>query len=44
VSEKYVNHAIKTLDDKLSKQLNFSDEKGIERLEKSFKELGQRIV
>jgi hypothetical protein len=44
VSDKYVNDAIKTLDDKVTKHLTYSDEKHIERLEKSFKELGTRII
>ena len=44
MSEKFVTDALKTLDDRLSKQLEYVDEKGVERLEKSFKELGTRIV
>ncbi len=39
VSDKYVNDSLKALEDKIIKQLNYNEEKGIERLEKSFKEL-----
>ena len=44
VSDKYVNDALKSVEDKLIKLLNYSDEKQVERLEKSFKELGVRVV
>jgi hypothetical protein len=40
VSDKYINDAIKALDEKILKQMQYTDEKQIERLEKSFKELG----
>ena len=43
VSDKYVNDALRSLEEKISKQLIYNDEKGVERLEKSFKELGVRI-
>ncbi len=39
-----MSDALFSLDEKLLKQISFSDEKQIERLEKSFKELGQRVV
>lgn len=44
VSDKYVNDSIKSLDEKISKLVNFNDEKLIDRMEKSFKENGQKIV
>lgn len=44
VSDKYVNDAIKALDEKINRQINYMDEKQVERLEKSFKELGQRVI
>lgn len=44
VSDKYVNDALRSLEDKLQKQINYGEEKGIERLEKSFKELNSRIA
>jgi len=44
VSDKYVNDMVKSLEDKISKQMTFSEEKEIERLEKSFKELTAKTV
>lgn len=44
VSDKYVNDAITAIDDKLNKQLVYNEEKGVERLEKTFKELAQRVI
>jgi len=44
VSDKYVNDALRSLEEKLQKQINYGEEKGIERLEKSFKELNSRIA
>jgi SMC interacting uncharacterized protein involved in chromosome segregation len=44
VSDKYVNDALKSLDEKLVKQLTQGEEKNLERLEKTFKELGGRVV
>lgn len=43
VSNKYVDDAIKATEDKLNKMVNYNEEKQIERLEKSFKELGLRV-
>jgi len=36
--------SIKTLDEKIGKTIIFHDDKNVERLEKSFKELGNRII
>ena len=44
VSDKYVNDMVKSLEDKISKKMTFSEEKEIERLEKSFKELTAKTV
>jgi predicted RNase H-like nuclease (RuvC/YqgF family) len=44
VSDKYVNDSNKATEDKLTKMLQFTDEKQLERLEKTFKELGVRII
>jgi hypothetical protein len=44
VSDKYVNDALKSLDEKINRQLGFIEEKQTERLEKSFKELGARVI
>lgn len=44
VSDKYVNDSIRALDEKLNRQIIFNDEKQVERLEKSFKELGTRLA
>lgn len=44
VSDKYVNDAIKSLDEKINRQITFQEEKGVERLEKAFKELGSRVA
>lgn len=44
MSDKYVNDALRSLEEKLQKQINYGEEKGIERLEKSFKELNSRIA
>jgi len=43
VSDQYVLDAIKTLDEKLSKDIKFADSKQIERLEKTFKETNVRL-
>lgn len=43
VSEKYVLDALHSLDEKIKNQLNHFNDKGIERLEKSFKELNVKI-
>lgn len=44
VSDKYVNDAVKAVEDKLTKISQFQEEKQLERLEKTFKELGSRII
>jgi len=44
VSDKYVNDSLKALEDKLTMQLTYSDEKGVDRLEKAFKELNHRLA
>ena len=44
VSDKYVNDAVKAIEEKLTKQITYTDERNLERLEKSFKELGTRVV
>lgn len=44
VSDKYVNDSIRALDEKLNRQISYNDEKQVERLEKSFKELGTRLA
>jgi len=43
VSDQYVDDSIKSMEEKLIKQIQFSEEKEIERLEKSFKELNLRV-
>lgn len=42
VSNKYVDDAVKSVEDKCNKTITFNDDKQLERLEKSFKELGLR--
>jgi protein tyrosine/serine phosphatase len=44
VSEKFVMDALHSLDEKIKNQINYNNEKNIERLEKSFKELGARVT
>jgi len=39
-----VNDSIKAIEEKLQKQIVFNEEKGVDRLEKTFKELGSRII
>ncbi len=43
MSDKYVDDAIKALDTKLAKEINYNSDKAVERLEKCFKEFNQRI-
>ena len=44
VSEKYVLDALHSLDEKIKNQINHIGEKNIERLEKTYKELGARVT
>jgi hypothetical protein len=44
VSEKFVMDAIHSIDEKIKKQINHLDDKGIERLEKTFKEVSARVT
>ena len=44
VSEKYVLDALHSLDEKIKSQINHNNDKNIERLEKSHKELGARVT
>ncbi len=43
VSDKFVLDAIRSMEEKIGKQMQFIDDKGVERLEKSFKELNARV-
>ncbi len=43
VSDKYVNDALKSVEEKIMKFLNAGDEKVVERQVKAFKELGQTV-
>lgn len=43
VSDKYVNDALKSVEEKIMKYLNAGDEKVVERQVKAFKELGQTV-
>jgi len=43
VSDKYVNDALKSVEEKIMKILNAGDEKVVERQAKAFKELGQIV-
>lgn len=43
VSDKFVLDAIRSIEEKINKQMIFNDDKGIERLEKSHKELNARL-
>lgn len=43
VSNKYVDDAVKSVEEKVNKTLAYNEDKALERLEKSFKELGLRV-
>jgi len=36
--------AIRSVEEKINKNMQFNDEKGIERLEKTFKEISARVT
>lgn len=44
VSEKFVMDALHSLDEKIKNQVNHVNDKGIERLEKTFKEVSARVT
>jgi len=44
VSEKFVLDALHSLDEKVRNQMNHNNDKGIERLEKTFKEVNARVT